>query len=252
MKRLTNNIKVIMLVAITALLALIFLFVQNSQVYCAANAEQTASTGANNNLFFSDVVQPREVSRGERIFDAENSYYFCNEQLQEKNWDYPKGQGLPVMPTRNEEAYFLYATDSTGTTVKLNPVRATNDVWTNANAENYVDIRFEQVMELPSNVSFNDDAMTLNSYKLDNYFKVTDSSERIDTGIILYRSASSTTLLESARWNNIKLFNKANLSFVAPTFVEIAILYELREHSGFIFSNYHNCVALYFLNIAVR
>ncbi|MGN1060420.1 MAG: hypothetical protein ACI4QN_01685 [Candidatus Coproplasma sp.] len=249
MKRLKNNVKVFMIVAITALLTLIFLFVQNGKVYCVANAEHITSTEPNSDLFFSNVVQPRWFVQGERIYDSDENYKTMD--LSTQSWNYNLDSGITAMPTRNEEIYFLYATDSTGSQIKLKPVTA-DTVWTNANAENNVTILFEQVVSPPSNVSFNDDSKRLNDGNLNEYFRVPTSSEKIDKGIILYRSDSSIASLQSNRWNYMKLCAGASLSFGAPAYVEIAVLYELREFSGFIVSHYSHCIASYFLWVAER
>lgn len=225
------------------------LLMNSSKVYCATNADTLTSVAdLGNKGFFLYGLQLNEPETSERIYDSNNEY--SKHSLEAADWAYPNEDKYSEMKTRNQESFFLYGRDATNEEIKLNPVNS-ETCWTNYNAENYLYVRFSQKVSLPSNVTFNDDAMTMNSYKLYDYYKIEDNSTKIDTGIILYRKANSVDNLLTAQWQTLALKEDACIYVEAPAYVEISVLYELRERKG-IWSNYSHCIAHYCVWVTTR
>lgn len=247
MKFLSKRIKVTLFVAVTVLFALTLLLMNSSKVYCATDTLQSVANLGNKG-FFSYGLQLNEPETAERIYDSDNSYK--QESLAVAEWKYPNEDQNKDMATRNLESFYLYGRDATNKELKLKPV---NDkaYWTNYNAENYLYVRFKQVNNFPNNVIRNNDAMTMNSYKLNSYYKTSGNSTKINTGIILHRKATNDSDLWSATWESQTLKDDACIYVEAPAYVEIAILYELREIKGNS-SYYSHCVARYCVWVAKR
>lgn len=246
MKILSKHFKVTLFVAVTVLFAFTLLLMNSSKVYCASDTLQSVANLSNKG-FFSDVGSG-VIEYSKYIFDSDNGYKM--ENLEAAEWKYPDEDKTKKMKYRNLESFYLYARDSSNSEIKLNPIDY-QTYWTNYNAENYAYIRFKQKMPLPDNVELNNDAMTLNSYKLNDYYKTSSDSTKVDKGIILYRSSARSEFLWNAGWKSLRLADDECIYIEAPAYVEIAILYELREKKGRS-SYYSHCVARYCLWVTTR
>ena len=152
MKILSKRIKIILIASVTVLFALIFLFMNNSKIYCAPNSDGitvTEKSESGEKVFFSDVVQPRWFTSGAPIFYVDEDYSFKDSgEYAIKNALEPVSRkfissGISASTGAiNEENYFLYATDSTGIEKKLLPVTEEEE-WVNETVQHSVEIRFD-------------------------------------------------------------------------------------------------------------
>ena len=250
MKLTTKKSKVLGLAILTSLLAFVLIFCQGSMAYREKEApiDFANEVPQNENVtFFSESVQPRWFVYGAPIYYAYEDNY-SDLSLTPKYKDYNTNPSIAAEPAINSEIYFLYATDSTGTEVKLKPVEG-NNVNTNQTAANNVKVKFKYEIELWTKLYFANDDRTLGN--LDSNLYIPGSKIKVGKGKILYRTVSlSTTSFKGTDWNFIDLADGAELSFDTPEHIQISVIYEIREEGKNIFQRkWHHCVANYIFSV---
>ncbi len=193
------------------------------------------------NVNLTNNVNPSWIVHGPLLCDASETYQFLsNNEIKKAYNDNSYYEGYI-----NEERFGVYATDSTGSQVKISPLTSWSDS-SNLGANGKTQVRIHQYSDLPSEVSFNDDSRKLN--ELDSSLN-TDFDVKIGQGKILY---SSTGLNSNfTKWDGyMDLYDNVVLNFESNRSIQIAIIYELKENSDgkwylFHSDHYYHVLGLY-------
>lgn len=249
MKTKARITKMVQLIMLTVLFGAILVFGQGSMAYSEKEESVLLSEQVGeyqNNAFFADSVQSRETACGAPVYLTDK--YYTLKTIDPVNRAYPADENEPAI---NTEMYTLNATDSTGTEVRLKPIEE-NNRWNNSNADTYakVKIKYTYPLENRKRLSYSKDMLSL--YDIRGDLNVPGVKTWVEYGKILWRS-TTTGFFDGVTWNYMDL-QEAELSFVAPCHVQIALIYEIKENGYTIFqaNKYYQCVAWYNLAVVTR
>lgn len=223
--------------AITLVLTLVF----------SMSGQATAEVREDTSSLDFDLSTNIATSTG-LLYNSGAKWPSCNQSLCEcpDNYaNYNEGlvyaSGDPTVPI-NEEKFSLVATDSTGEEIKLNP----HNDWDlhteelNANANGAASVTYKIIGDFSSNCERTNDSRKLKELTSPLYI---NSNEIVGNGQVLYRTATGIGATYSG-WIHKKLNRFDIMSFPAGRFVQIVIIYEIKDTSGS--SNvYYNMKGIY-------
>lgn len=240
----TRTLKLCSLLAVffVSVLMLISMITNNSIVYnvyaYSGNTEKNESEEikiSSETTFYADSIQPYWYIPASMI------YYAAKDNYGDRTYEPTISAGV----TLNSEIYYVMATDTSDTTVKLNPASSEYDFTDNETAESHCGLIFRSVYPPPGSFKYANDTRSLKD--LDSDLKIPGASTKVSTGKILYRSApfNSTSSADFGTWKYIELQHEASLFFNEPQLVQVVIIYELKLYHNIFNTEYRHLVAWY-------
>ena len=183
-----------------------------------------------------NAVSPRWIMWYPTVYNCYNDNYSnrTNDKV------YAGGSSAIAHPV-NEEKYRLQGVDSTGSEHILQPVAGV-DSPSNISAEGPTLVTFYDNDTVPTDVVISDDSIQLKNLAPD--LAVANSTTKVGTGIILYRTAKFNDAYFPA-WSSKSLADEQEISFPAGRHIQIAVLMETYKLGLFWIPTFYRILAFY-------